>query len=79
MAAVCTTTGAVQRAGDNLEIRRGVVEHLFLNGLFPHFSDNAHGFEEETGTATVQTGALTEQIVDFRRVTAAVGNTTNTQ
>ncbi len=46
---------------------------------FPHFSDNAHGFEEETGTATVQTGALTEQIVDFRRVTAAVGNTTNTQ
>ena len=27
-------------------------------GIFPHFSDNAHGFEEETGTATVQTGAL---------------------
>ena len=27
-------------------------------GIFPHFSDNAHGFEEETGTAAVQTGAL---------------------
>lgn len=24
----------------------------------PHLGNNAHGFEEETGTATVQTGAL---------------------
>ena len=40
--------------------------HVFENspsrivsiGIFPHFSDNAHGFEEETGTAAVQTGAL---------------------
>ena len=31
---------------------------IFSIGIFPHFSDNAHGFEEETGTATVQTGAL---------------------
>ena len=31
---------------------------IFSIGIFPHFSDNAHGFEEETGTAAVQTGAL---------------------
>ena len=31
---------------------------IFSIGIFPHFSDNAHGFEEETGTATAQTGAL---------------------
>ena len=31
---------------------------IFSIRTFPHFSDNARGFEEETGTATVQTGAL---------------------
>ena len=31
---------------------------IFSIGISPHFSDNAHGFEEETGTAAVQTGAL---------------------
>ena len=31
---------------------------IFSIGIFPHFSDNAHGFEEETGTAAAQTGAL---------------------
>ena len=31
---------------------------IFSIGIFPHFSDNAHSFEEETGTAAVQTGAL---------------------
>ena len=31
---------------------------IFSIRIFPHFSDNAHGFEEETGTAAAQTGAL---------------------
>ena len=31
---------------------------IFSIGIFPHFSDNAHGFEEETGTAAVQSGAF---------------------
>ena len=31
---------------------------IFSIGAFPHFSDNAHGFVEETGTAAVQSGAF---------------------
>lgn len=31
---------------------------IFPIGAFPHFSDNAHGFIEKTGTAAVQPRAL---------------------
>ena len=31
---------------------------IFSIGAFPHFSDNAHGFIEKTGTAAAQPRAL---------------------
>ena len=58
---------AFEDAAEILPIPRGqcaghVFEHspswIFSIGTFPHFSDNAHGFVEETGTAAVQSGAF---------------------